>query len=128
MRQHHLRPDGLPPTNGYSHVVVHDGPGVLVSGQVPLDRDGNLVGAGDAERQITQVFTNLATALAAAGVGMRDVVKLTVYLTDRADLAAFRRVRDRYIDTSRPPACSLVFVQGLVSPDFRVEIDALAAR
>ncbi len=100
---------------------------VAVSGQLPLDRDGQLVGEGDAEAQIGQVFENLVTALAAAGAGPEQVVKLTVYLTDLADLPAFRRVRDRYISAERPPACSLVQVSGLVLPAARVEIDALAA-
>jgi enamine deaminase RidA (YjgF/YER057c/UK114 family) len=44
MKQHYLRPDGLPPVNGYSHAVVYEGRTVVVSGQVPLDADGNLVG------------------------------------------------------------------------------------
>jgi enamine deaminase RidA (YjgF/YER057c/UK114 family) len=128
VREHYVRPEGLPPTNGYSHAVAYDGRGVVVSGQVPLDPDGTLVGAGDAERQTTQVFTNLATALAAAGASLDDVVKITVYLTDRADLAAFRRARDRFVAGSRPPASTLVFVRGLVDPEFRVEIDAVAIR
>lgn len=126
MKLHYLRPEGLPPVNGYSHAVAHEGRMIVVSGQVPLDPDGNIVGLGDAERQVDQVFKNIATALAAVGADMRSVVKLTVYLTDRADLNAFRQVRDRYIDTERPPASSLVLVAGLVHPDFRVEIDVLA--
>jgi enamine deaminase RidA (YjgF/YER057c/UK114 family) len=69
---------------------------------------------------------NLTAALAAAGASMAQVVKLTVFLTDLADLAVFRQVRDAYIDTARPPASSLVQVSGLVHPDFRVEIEALA--
>jgi len=58
---------------------------------------------------------------------MEQVVKLTVYLTDLADLQAFRQVRDEYISADRPPASSLVQVSGLVNPEFRVEIEALAA-
>jgi enamine deaminase RidA (YjgF/YER057c/UK114 family) len=100
---------------------------VVVSGQVPVDGTGQLVGKGDAEAQIRQVYANLATALEAAGSGLRDVVKLTVFLTDLADLPAFRRVRDEHQDPSRPPACSLVQVAGLVHPEFRVEIEAWAA-
>jgi enamine deaminase RidA (YjgF/YER057c/UK114 family) len=126
MKQFYLRPDGLPPGNGYSHAVATSGRIIVVSGQVPLDPDGNLVGAEDAEQQTVQVFTNITAALAAAGAGMQDVVKLTVYLTDRADLVAFRRARDRYINAEEPPASSLVLVNGLIHPKFRVEIDALA--
>lgn len=126
MNQHHLGAAAHAPVNGYSHAVAHEGRLVVVSGQVPVDPDGNLVGPGNAEAQIDQVFRNIATVLAAAGTTMSSLVKLTVYLTERADLAAFRRVRDRYIDLEKPPASSLVLVAGLIDPDFRVEIDALA--
>ena len=122
-----VRPEGLPPVNGYSHAIAFTGRMVVVSGQVPLDDQGRLVGRGDAAAQVRQVFENLAGALAAAGARLDQVVKLTVYLTDLADLDAFRRVRDEYIALDRPPASSLVQVSGLVSPEFRVEIEALAA-
>jgi len=125
--RHHLRPDGTPPTNGYSHAVSFTGPMVVVSGQVPLDADGRLVGEGDARAQTRQVFHNLQAALAAAGCELSDVVKLTVFLTDLGDLADFRSVRDELLDPARPPASSLVQVSGLVHPAFRIEIEAIAA-
>ncbi|GAA1717936.1 RidA family protein [Fodinicola feengrottensis] len=127
MRHHLLRPAGLPPVNGYSHAVVYKGQTVVISGQVPLDADGVLVGPDDPAAQIEQVFTNLETALAAAGATMADVVKLTVFLTDLADLPIFRAVRDKHITVDTPPASSLVQVSGLVHPGFRVEVEALAA-
>ncbi|WP_329123622.1 RidA family protein [Streptomyces sp. NBC_01465] len=125
--EHFLRPEGTPPTNGYSHAVAFSGKSVAVSGQVPVDAEGRIVGEGDAEAQIRQVFVNLRAALAGAGAELADVAKLTVFLTDLADLGAFRKVRDEFIDVERPPACSLVQVVGLVHPAFRVEIEALAA-
>ncbi|MFE9558262.1 RidA family protein [Streptomyces sp. NPDC006703] len=124
--QHFVRPQGSPPVNGYSHAVAFTGPTVAVSGQVPVDAEGRIVGESDAAAQIRQVFTNLGIALQAAGARFQDVVKLTVYLTDLADLGAFRRIRDEHLDPARPPACSLVKVAGLVHPAFRIEIDALA--
>lgn len=127
MPQHLIQPEGMPPTNGYSHVVAFTGTTVMVSGQVPLDADGRVVGSGDARAQTRQVFHNLQMALAAAGARMADLVKLTVFLTDLADLAAFREVRDEFVDPWRPPASSLVQVSGLVHPDFRIEIEAVAA-
>jgi reactive intermediate/imine deaminase len=125
--RHHVRPDGLPPVNGYSHAVAFSGPMIVISGQVPVDADGQLVGKDDPAGQIRQVFENLAGALAAAGGSMDQIVKLTVFLTDLSDLAEFRRIRDEYIRADQPPASSLVQVSGLVNPDFRVEIEALAA-
>ncbi len=125
--RHYVRPDGLPPVNGYSHAVAFAGPMIVVSGQVPVNADGRLVGKDDPAAQIRQVFENLTAALAAAGAGMEQVVKLTVFLTDLADLALFRRIRDEYVSTDKPPASSLVQVSALVNPDFRVEVEALAA-
>ena len=125
--QHHITPPGLPPTNGYSHAVTFAGPMVVVSGQVPLDADGRVVGADDPRAQTRQVFLNLQGALAAAGTDLAHLVKLTVFLTNMGDLADFRSVRDEFVDPQRPPASSLVQVSGLVHPAFRIEIEALAA-
>jgi reactive intermediate/imine deaminase len=125
--RHHLRPAGTPPTNGYSHAVTVTGTMVLVSGQVPLDAEGRLVGPDDAGEQTRQVFRNIEAVLAEAGATMADVAKLTVFLTNLADLAAFRTARDEFIDPARPPASSLVQVSGLVHPAFRVEIEAIAS-
>lgn len=52
VREHHVRPDGTPPVNGYSHAVSFDGRLVVVSGQVPVDVRGDLVGPGDPEAQV----------------------------------------------------------------------------
>jgi enamine deaminase RidA (YjgF/YER057c/UK114 family) len=98
----------------------------VVSGQVPLDAEGRMVGADDPRAQTRQVFHNLQGALAAAGTDLAHVVKLTVFLTNMGDLADFRSVRDEFFDPERPPASSLVQVSGLVHPAFRVEIEALA--
>ena len=126
MQEHHVRPEGLPPVNGYSHAVAFSGRMVAVSGQVPLDGEGKLVGQDDPRAQAKHVFDNLTTALAAAGAEMEQVVKLTIYLTDLDDLEVVRQVRDEFISPDHPPASSLVQVSRLVHPAFRVEIDALA--
>lgn len=82
--------------------MAFTGTTVAVSGQVPVDGDGRLVGEGVAEAHVRHVYANLATALEAASCTLDDVVKLTVYLTDLADLPAFRRVRDEHQDARRP--------------------------
>lgn len=124
--EHHLRPQGTPPTNGYSHAVSAQGRTLYVSGQVALDPEGNVVGAGDAQAQLEQVFRNLDAVLAGAGASMRDVVKLTLFLKDINDLPAFRTVRDTYLDPARPPASSAVQVVALALPDLLVEVEAVA--
>lgn len=125
MTEFYVRPDGMPPGNGYSHAVSFTGRTVIISGQLPLDRDGELAGT-EPETQMRQVFQNLSVALTTAGASMAHVVKLTIYLTDLADLPAFRQVRDEYVPADHPPASSLVQVAGLVHPEARVEIEALA--
>jgi len=122
----HITPPDVAPGFGYSHVVAATGRLIAISGQVALDESGRLVGPGDPEAQARQVFENLRRCLAAADVTFADVVKLTIYVTDLATMAAVRAVRDEYVDTARPPASSAVQVAGLVLPELLLEIDALA--
>ena len=124
--EHFERPAGLGPANGYSHVVAAAGRLVTVSGQLPVNSEGSIVGADDPLFQARQVFANLKFALAAAGAQPRDVMRLTVFLTDLADLLAFRTARDEFIGEGPAPASSLVQVAGLVLPEARIEVDALA--
>ncbi|NLU66030.1 RidA family protein [Streptomyces sp. HNM0574] len=123
---HLTSPSGLPQGNGYSHVVLGEGRFVALSGQISLDADGAVVGAGDPEAQARQVFANLDRCLSAAGAGWSDVVKLTLFTTDIAHLPAVRVARDAYIDTAAPPASSAVQVSGLIHPDLVLEVEAYA--
>jgi enamine deaminase RidA (YjgF/YER057c/UK114 family) len=124
-----MTPATLPPARGYSHVVeVPAGERLLfISGQVPLNRKGELVGPGDVGRQAEQVFANLELALAEAGATFADVVKLTIYMVDVSRLPELREVRDRHVNLRAPPASSLVEVRRLFRDDVLVEIDAVAA-
>lgn len=120
-------PDTLPPPFGYSHAVeATGGRTVYVSGQVPLDAKGELVGAGDFAAQVQQVFLNIEHALEAAGVGWDDVVRLNFFVTDLTEIGALREIRDRYVNTESPPASTLVAVAGLFRPDVMFEADAVA--
>ena len=124
-----LSPKTMSPPFGYSHVV--DAPAgriIYISGQVPLNTEGELVGEGDFEAQARQVFANLSAALEAAGAGWSDVVKLNYFLTDIGELATVRAIRDEYVDTERPPASTLVQVSALFSPEAMVEIEAVAIK
>jgi reactive intermediate/imine deaminase len=123
-----LTPATLSPPFGYSHVVEASGTTVYISGQVPLDAEGQLVGEGDFEAQTRQVFENLTRALEAADASWSDVVKLDYFLRDVAQIAAVRTIRDDYIDTERPPASTLVEVSSLFRPDVLVEIQAVAVK
>ena len=120
-------PDGVAPpaANGYSHAVrvpLGDATLLVVSGQLPLDAAGELVGAGDLRAQTRQVFENLRTILEANGATFADVVKMGTYVTDLGGLDAVRAVRREYLG-SEPPASTLVQVRGLVHPDAMIEVD-----
>ena len=126
MNEYFERPEGLGPVSGYSHAAAGSGRLVAVSGQLPVDADGNVVDPSDSLVQARQVFSNLDRALAAAGASAQDVIKLTFYLTDLNDLHAIRAARDEFIGDNPAPASSLVQVSALVLPEVRFEIDALA--
>ena len=124
-----LSPGTMSPPFGYSHIVDAAASRVIfISGQVPLNTDGDLVGKGDFEAQARQVFANLSAALEAAGAGWSDVVKLNYFLTDIGELATVRAIRDEYVDTERPPASTLVQVSALFRPEAMVEIEAVAIK
>jgi enamine deaminase RidA (YjgF/YER057c/UK114 family) len=108
----------------YSHAVWLDS-ALYVAGQVARDHANELVGVGDIVAQTRQVLANLETILRAAGGGLGDVVKLTVYLTRPQDLPGYRVVRDATF-VHPLPATTLVFVSGLAHPDYLVEIEAVA--
>ncbi|HJR74757.1 MAG TPA: RidA family protein [Luteimonas sp.] len=122
-----VNPAALPKPNGYSHTIEAPvGRTLYISGQLPLDKNGNLVGEGDFGAQAEQVFANLKTALEASGAGFKDVVKLNMFVTDMSQLKALREARDKYIDLKNPPASTLVEVKRFVKDGAMVEIDAIA--
>jgi enamine deaminase RidA (YjgF/YER057c/UK114 family) len=119
-------PDGVAPAAQYTHVVMGTGRFVAISGQLPLDARGELVGAGDPAAQARQVFANLGRCLAAAGATFDDVVKLTYFVTDMAHMPAIRAARATHIPDDRLPAASALQVAALVHPGCLLEIEAYA--
>jgi enamine deaminase RidA (YjgF/YER057c/UK114 family) len=125
-----LNPEGLSKPIGYTQVVVaQPGKLVYVSGQVPLNAKGEVVGKGDLRTQMTQVMDNLKTALAAAGATMNDVIKANYYVVNLKpdQVAVIREVRSRYFSAEHPPAGTLVGVTALVQEGYMIEIEAVAA-
>ena len=124
-------PATLPPPVGYSHVAkVNQGTLIYLAGQVSSDASGKLVGEGDFEAQAEQVFRNLKLGLEAAGATMADIVKMNVYIVaevDQAEVPKLRAVRDRHVNTAKPPASTLLFVTRLARPGWLIEIEAVAA-
>ena len=122
-----VNPETLSKVNGYTHVVeTRGGRTVYISGQIAIDSQGNIVGINDFEAQTRQVFQNVKNALEAVGMTFDQVVKLGLYVTDISNVVILRRVRDEFVNTSEPPASTLVQVAALVRPELLVEIEAIA--
>ncbi len=115
-----------PPFARYSH-GVEVAPGkrlVLCSGQVAITPDDHI--PEDVGAQTELCFRNIAAILAEAGLGLKDVVRINAYVTDRAHMQGYMAVRDRLF-TGTPPASTLMIVSGFTRPEFKVEIEVIAA-
>jgi enamine deaminase RidA (YjgF/YER057c/UK114 family) len=125
----HIRPDGMSNAPTYTHVVASRGARTLyISGQVALDGAGKVVGVGDLAAQTEQVMENLKMALTAGGATFSDVVKITTFVVDYSPehRAVIGEVRGRYLPADNPPASTLVGILALASPEFLIEIEAIA--
>jgi 2-iminobutanoate/2-iminopropanoate deaminase len=119
-----VRVDGLAePISHYADAVVA-GDTLYVSGIVPVDAAGEVVGE-DVVAQARQVFAIMERVLAAAGAKPADVVKVTVYLLDVDDRPLINPVRQEFFGSARP-ASTLVEVSRLAVPGARLEIEAIA--
>lgn len=127
MSHRFINPETIAQPNGYTHVVETRGNRtVYISGQVALDRQGNLVGMDDMKAQTEQVFQNLQAALESVNASFDNVVKLTFFLVDASQMQVVREVRNRYINTAQPPASTAVEVRQLVRKEFLIEVEAIA--
>jgi 2-iminobutanoate/2-iminopropanoate deaminase len=119
-----LQPKGIArPQAPYSPVVV-SGDLVLTAGQVAFDEKGELVGDGIKE-QARHVFDNLSRCLAAAGCGLADVIKVTTFLSDFGDFAAYNEVYETHFS---PPYPARTTVQAGLAPGLLIEVEALARK
>jgi enamine deaminase RidA (YjgF/YER057c/UK114 family) len=122
-----FNPETIAKPPGYSHVVEVTGPGRLVyfAGQLGMDRSGKM--GANVREQIELAFENLKAALASVGAGFEHLVKINNYVVDiGANIAQFREVRDKYVNTSAPPASTTIGVPELARPGALFEIEAIA--
>jgi 2-iminobutanoate/2-iminopropanoate deaminase len=132
MPRQFLNPKSLPDWSGsFSQIViVPPGPmrSVHISGQVAVDPDRKVIGAGDLAAQAERAFANLATALAAADATPSDVVRLGIYIVDyRPEQASVivQALRTVFVD-DRLPASTWLGVQSLALPGLLIEVEATA--
>jgi 2-iminobutanoate/2-iminopropanoate deaminase len=121
-------PKELNTPKGYSHASVVDignAHMIFISGQVPIDAHGNIVGT-NMKTQSKQVFENIASILKTHTATFNDVVKFTYFVKDITKIQDLRDVRDLYINKEYPPASTLVEVSNLFKPEILLEVEATA--
>ena len=115
-----------PPLGAYAHAieVPESAKTMFIAGQVGIDADGNV--PADFAAQADLAWQNLMAILEFNGMRMKDVVKITHFLTDAANLPTYNDVRSKYLGEERP-ASTLLIVAGLARPDLLVEVEMVAA-
>lgn len=114
------------PVGSYSHQIeVVNERMLVISGQVGMRQDGSI--PEDPYEQLDLAFENILLNLHAAGMDLKDLIKVTYYLVGEFDIAKRREIVLSKLQGHRP--CStLLYVAALASPQFRVEIDAWASQ
>lgn len=124
-----LEPNDIaPPFARYAHgVEVPEGYRlVFTSGQLGLARDGTV--PEEVEVQTAICFGNIESILASSGATREDVVRINAFVTDRAHMSGYMAARDRWLaEVTRLPASTLMIVSGFTRPEFKVEIEVVAA-
>jgi enamine deaminase RidA (YjgF/YER057c/UK114 family) len=123
-----LQPPGWPEPRGYANGIAAEGRLVFVAGQIGWDATGAFP-ASDLAGQVRQTLENVVAVVAEAGGRPEHVARMTWYLVDRAEYlgslhaigAAYREVMGRHF-----PAMAVVEVAGLLEPEAKVEIEAVA--
>jgi enamine deaminase RidA (YjgF/YER057c/UK114 family) len=98
---------------------------LFTNGQVGTKLDGTTPGTTAEQAEV--VFSRVGAVLAAANMAFSDIVRLTVFLTDREDVGTFVKARDRFLGDHKPGAIILV-VKALARPELKIEIETIAAR
>jgi 2-iminobutanoate/2-iminopropanoate deaminase len=116
-----------PPFANYAHGVEAEAGSRLVfcSGQLGIGTDGVVPEAVDDQARLC--FRAIAAILGEAGMSISDVVRLNAYVSSAEYLGGYLKVRDEFVGNP-PPASTLMIVQGFARPEFKVEIEAVAAK
>jgi enamine deaminase RidA (YjgF/YER057c/UK114 family) len=119
-------PEAKPVANYKMATRRESGQLLYISGQVAWDTNGNIVGKGDVRTQARQVFQNLRQVLQAAGGDLKDLMKITTYITKIEDFPAVAEARSEAFPAELP-ASTLIVVKSLFHPDFLLEVEGIAA-
>jgi enamine deaminase RidA (YjgF/YER057c/UK114 family) len=125
----HFNPAGVWAPDGRAFnqgVIQPEGRVIHVTGQVAWDSNSVVVGVGDAAAQLRKSLENVQAILAEVGGTLADIVSMTIYFLDRADLPAIQRLRAEFFPAATAPASILIQVPGLVTPELLLEVVPIA--
>jgi reactive intermediate/imine deaminase len=117
--------DKLQPPVGLYSRAIRVGNLLFISGHAGFDKQGNVVGIGDAAAQTEQILKNIQALLEEAGATFDNVVKSTTYMVNMDDLTRVQEAKKRFFREPYPTSAS-VEVKGLARPELLIEIDAIA--
>jgi enamine deaminase RidA (YjgF/YER057c/UK114 family) len=120
-----INPEGLKQQTYYNHAIVKSGRPVFLTGQVAWDENGDVVGAGDIDAQVGQVYRNIGLALTRLGAVPADIVKTTTYVTERGFAPSIHKGRLAFFANAPLPASTFIQVAGLADPDLLLEIEVI---
>jgi len=121
-----IHPPTMARSAGYDHAIIAKGTPVFVTGQIALDAAGNVVGAGDIDAQVEQVWKNIQTVLECCGSSLSDIVKLTTFATDARYMQNIGAYRRKLFKEGEFPGSTFLVVTALSKPELLVEIEAIA--
>lgn len=127
MKQQITSPKLRQPNGHFSHATTIEARGklVFISGMTARAADGSITGVGNVEVQTRQVCENLKAAVEAAGGTLQDICRVDVYVRNMEHFETIHKVRREYFQPPLP-ASTMVEVAKMTSPDYLIEINAIA--
>ncbi|HHH50367.1 MAG TPA: RidA family protein [Saprospiraceae bacterium] len=128
-KMEHINPDGLIKNPAFSQIITTEGNGktIYIGGQNAVNEKREIVGKGDILKQTEQVMKNLEIALQSCGANFENLVKLNIHIVQGQNAYGAFQVSQKYLSqNSKPPVITVLYVAGLINPDFLLEIDAIA--
>ena len=127
MKLENIKSKLLPPFNnvGIGHAVRY-GEWLFISGQIPIDKDGNIVGKNDVKLQTIQVYEIIQGLLNELGFSLENIIKLTTFYVNSDDFPIIAEVRKSYFNKGHLASSSAFCVSALAHSEALVEVEAIA--
>jgi enamine deaminase RidA (YjgF/YER057c/UK114 family) len=130
-KMEHINPDGLIKNPAFSQIVTTEGNGktIYIGGQNAVNESGQILGRNDISMQTEQVMKNLEIALKSCGGSFERIGKRKSHMVQGQNAYRAFQVSQKYLEhIPNPPIITVLYVAGLINPEFLLEIDAIAFR